>query len=282
MNKNSEYLYLLLASFLWGTSFIAGKFAFDGIDPILVTIIRFLIASFFWIPTFIKSFRFTKDVFYKLAAVSFLTYPATFLLQFIGLSYTSASSAAIVIGVEPLVINIVGFLIWKETIKKPEFSASILALLGIIIIIGMPNYINYFGCFLVFLSTIVVAFWVKISKNLMTRIPSKNYTAFTIIIGTILLFPFSFMVRDWDIQLTVPNSLALIYLGIGCSLMASWLWNKGLELVENNRGGLFLALEPLFGVLLGVIILNETMTIWTIIGSLFIILPIIIIALAKF
>ena len=280
MNKKIGYLYISGTAFLWGTSFIAGKFAFNGVDTIMVVIIRFLIASFFWIPIFIKSFYLVKKFFYQLIMISFLTYPATFLLEFIGLSYTSASSAVIILGLQPLVINIIGFLIWKDKITKHEISASILALLGVTIIIGMPSYINYFGCFLEFLATIVVAFWTRISKNMMTKIPPNNYTALTMIMGTILLFPFSLMVNDWNIQFTISNSLSLIYLGIGCTLIASWLYNKGLDLVESNKAGLFLALNPFFGVLLGVIILNEPITIWTIIGGILIILPMIIISFA--
>ena len=38
-------IYLLIASFLWGTSFIAGKIAYDMLDPSLVVAIRYVLAS---------------------------------------------------------------------------------------------------------------------------------------------------------------------------------------------------------------------------------------------
>ena len=34
-----------------------------------------------------------------------------------------------------------------------------------------------------------------------------------------------------------------------CSIGAGWFWNKGLERSEASKSGLFLALEPVFGIL---------------------------------
>lgn len=43
-------IYLLLASFLWGTSFIAGKFAYETLDPALVVLFRLIIAGVILFP----------------------------------------------------------------------------------------------------------------------------------------------------------------------------------------------------------------------------------------
>ena len=43
-------LYLLIASFLWGTSFIAGKFAYETLDPALVVLFRLIIAGVILLP----------------------------------------------------------------------------------------------------------------------------------------------------------------------------------------------------------------------------------------
>ena len=100
-------IYLLLASFLWRTSFIAGKFAYETLDPALVVLFRLIIAGGILFPItlrFIKENSQSKVNWRKIALLGFLTYPATFLLQFIGLQYTSASSAATMIGIEPLMV----------------------------------------------------------------------------------------------------------------------------------------------------------------------------------
>lgn len=49
-----------------------------------------------------------------------------------------------------------------------------------------------------------------------------------------------------------------MYLGIGCSLIAAWCWNKGLESVSASISGIFLVMEPVFGVIMAVILLQES------------------------
>ena len=57
-------IYLLIAVFLWGTSFIAGKIAYDMLDPSLVVAIRYVLASIILLPiTF--SFMKKRGIFYK-------------------------------------------------------------------------------------------------------------------------------------------------------------------------------------------------------------------------
>lgn len=108
-------IYLLIAAFLWGTSFIAGKIAYDMLDPSLVVAIRYILASIILLPmtfSFMKNKEesFTKKDFILLVILGILTYPLTSMLQFIGLSFTSASSATTIIGIEPVMITIVGFI----------------------------------------------------------------------------------------------------------------------------------------------------------------------------
>jgi drug/metabolite transporter (DMT)-like permease len=275
-----SYFYLFLAAFFWGTSFIAGKFAFEGIDPVLVTLFRFLIAASFMLPIFLRNI---SKVTVKLWLLSLLIIPTTFLLQFIGLSYTSASSSAIIIGIEPLIIGLIGLIFWKEKFEKKDIVASIFAFIGIALIIGQPEKINYFGIFLVFLSTIVVAFWVKFSKKYLATIKYLDFSAIIIVLGTILLIPISLVLtKDFSPDFTLQNVAAILYLGLGCSLMATVLWNKGLSKVPSNRSGLFLALEPVFGVLLGVLLLKDPFGWVSFVGFLLVVVPIITISYLAF
>ena len=50
-------IYLLIAAFLWGTSFIAGKIAYDMLDTSLVVAIRYILASIILLP---MTFSFMK------------------------------------------------------------------------------------------------------------------------------------------------------------------------------------------------------------------------------
>ncbi len=272
-------IYLLIAAFLWGTSFIAGKIAYNMIDPTLTVAFRLILASIVLLPITFSFMRqkeqvLTKKDFFMLIILGILTYPLTFMLQFLGLSFTSASSATTIIGIEPVMVTIIGFIFFKEKVSPIVFILGIIAFFGVALTVGVSalENVSFFGCFLVLLSTVVVAFWVRLSKKMFTKISAKYYTALTIQLGTLFALPIMLLlVKNWEIHYSLKGVLALFYLGIGCSILAGWLWNKGLELSDASKSGLFLALEPVFGVLLAVLILGESLNILSITGIILVI-----------
>ena len=92
----------------------------------------------------------------------------------------------------------------------------------------------------------------------MKQLPESAYTPITLFIGAISYLPCVWLLADsWEVKFTTQGVGAVLYLGIGCSLLAAWFWNKGLKKHNVNASGLYLALEPVFGVFLGVILLGE-------------------------
>lgn len=271
-------IYLLLASFLWGTSFIAGKFAYETLDPALVVLFRLIIAGVILFPItlrFIKENSKSDVDWKKIALLGFLTYPATFLLQFIGLQYTSASSAATMIGIEPLMVILVGQLFFKEKASLTIWLLGIIAFIGVFLLVGLSDSeeISLIGCLLVLASTIVVALWLRLSKSVLGNLNPKVYTALSLQLGILIGLPFMLLlVKDWNINFSYSSIIALLYLGIGCSLFANWAWNKGLSETETNKSGIFLALEPVFGVLFSIILLNDSLSITSWVGVALVIL----------
>lgn len=271
-------IYLLLASFLWGTSFIAGKFAYETLDPALVVLFRLIIAGVILFPItlrFIKENSKSDVDWKKIALLGFLTYPATFLLQFIGLQYTSASSAATMIGIEPLMVILIGQRFFKEKASLTIWLLGIIAFIGVFLLVGLSDSeeISLIGCLLVLASTIVVALWLRLSKSVLGNLNPKVYTALSLQLGTLIGLPFMLLlVKDWNINFSYSSIIALLYLGIGCSLFANWAWNKGLSETETNKSGIFLALEPVFGVLFSIILLNDSLSITSWVGVALVIL----------
>ena len=271
-------IYLLLASFLWGTSFIAGKFAYETLDPALVVLFRLIIAGVILFPItlrFIKENSKSDVDWKKIALLGFLTYPATFLLQFIGLQYTSASIAATMIGIEPLMVILIGQRFFKEKASLTIWLLGIIAFIGIFLLVGLSDSeeISLIGCLLVLASTIVVALWLRLSKSVLGNLNPKVYTALSLQLGTLIGLPFMLLlVKDWNINFSYSSIIALLYLGIGCSLFANWAWNKGLSETETNKSGIFLALEPVFGVLFSIILLNDSLSFTSWVGVALVIL----------
>lgn len=228
-------------------------------DAPVIVLLRFVLASLIWLPVCIKARHAVQGrQWLGLLGLAFLMIPATFLLQFIGLQRTSASSAAVMIGFEPLMVALVGWGVWKEAPTRHQWASSLLALLGVAMVVGWSDGADGWGCAWVLLSTVVVACWVRLSKTWMRVLDVNAFTALTTVAGTACLLPVSWAMHpDWHVRWSWQGGFALLYLGVGCSLLAGWLWNHGLRSTPANVGGLFLALEPVFGVMLAALLLGE-------------------------
>lgn len=256
---------LFIAIAIWGSSLPIGKLAYNSFEPVILVQLRFCIAALIILPTFLRFFRKIPVHLYKsLAILAFLNYPLVFLLQFIGLKYTSASSAVTMLGLQPLIMVFVGHLFFKEKASKIEYLLGLLAFIGISLVVSDddPNsQIDAWGCFLILTSTITFAFTVRWAQNIMKEIPSRSYTAATIMFGMIFCIPFTLILnQQWQFTPSFIDTMALLYLGIACSWLAPKLWNNGLPFVSANISGVISALEPIFGILFSILFLHEQIT----------------------
>ena len=71
--------YILIALFLWSSSFVAGKYTYTMLDPVLMVQLRLLIATVIVLPMFMRVWkRVPKEVRPQVWWLGFLNYPAIF------------------------------------------------------------------------------------------------------------------------------------------------------------------------------------------------------------
>lgn len=268
-------LYIIIAIIIWASSFTAGKYAYQMFDPAMAIQLRFIIASLIVLPLFLRTHRtIDKSTHNKLWAIAFLMFPIGILMQFMGLSYTSASSAVVVIGTEPMLVLLMGFFLFKEKIAWYDWLLSVVVLIGILLLVAGSQddaAVDLFGLLLVFLAGAGFAFSIHTSKAVMATMDNRTYTAALLVKGSILALPISlFLIKDWQPDFSWLGLLSVIYLGVGCSWLAYKLWNIGLNKTPAHISGMLIALEPVVGVLIAYLFLGERMNALTAIGSLLI------------
>ena len=261
-------LYQILALLIWSSSLIVGKLTYSMMDPVLVVQVRLIIAMIFVLPLFLRRWKkIDKPMRKQLWWLAFFNYTAVFLLQFIGLKYTSASSAVTMIGLEPLLVVFVGHFFFKDKAKWFHWLFGAMAFIGVAVMINGGqrddgiNHINVWGCLLVLSAGIIFAGVLRWTQNVVARVSNEAYTSATIVLGTFTTLPFALILTEsWQVEFNLYGIFGLLYLSIGCSWLAFWLWNKGLNSVDANISGILVALEPLFGILFAVSLLGETLS----------------------
>ena len=269
-------LYQILALLLWSSSFIAAKFAYTMLDAALMVQARLLISALIVLPVCRRYLdKIPKDKWKPLLWLSFFNYVVVLMLQFIGLKYTSAASAETVLGIEPLMMVFIGHFFFRDKAEWYHWLCGLAAFTGVaVMIIGGHGggSIGFWGCLMIFIAGIVFCSITRPTQKLIADIGAPAFTSLSLAVSTVMCLPFSLLLAEsYQIDWNWQGSIALLYLGIGCSWFAYWLWNKGISRVPANLSGLLTTLEPVFGILMAVLLLNEHISVLSGTGMLLVV-----------
>ena len=265
----------LWAVFFWGLSFIVTKMALKEVHPFTLLTLRFgmggLLLLLFQLQKdkrFIKKFS-SKDwlsiLFLAIVGVSGHT-----LLQAYGLLYTTAINTGWLIAIIPIFITIVARFFLREPITLRKIGGIILGLLGVFLVISKGVFSlslfrlgSTFGDFLILISALTWAAFTVGGRRFLLRFPPLAAITPIMIVGCLIIFPFTLLKWEWDIlfHLSLSGWMSILFLGIFCSGLAYLFWYSALEKKDSSIVGMYLYLEP-FVTLIGAYLLLEEEIKW--------------------
>jgi len=272
MNKSYSYLLapfcLILAMFLWGSSFIALKLAFMDFHPMLVIFGRMAIASLAFLcflPKF-RGIRVRKQDWKLLAAMALAEPCLYFIFEALALKNTSASQASVITTMLPLLVSVSSAFLLAEKFSLSNYAGLFLAMSGAIALsLGgevssqAPNPL--LGNFYEFIAMACATIYTIAVKRLSNRYPALFITAFQALIGAFFFVPFLLLPSvSLPSPLPTVSTAAIIYLGLAVTTLAYGLYNFSLSLMDAGKAAVYINLIPLFTMGLGWLIFNERFT----------------------
>ena len=262
----------ILAVLLWGLSFSAGKIAYQQLSVFELTLMRLGIASLCFFPVLVYDIRKNgvpckKDLL-LLTFVGFFAFLATLLLQFLGLTYVDASVASITAGLEGTFVMIISYLVLKQKPSKSNCFVASISMIGLIIVIGIPEQTKITGVFLIMMANVCAGISTVAQKPLFENISVLGITSWTVIISFLIIslgIPF-FEVTNMEYY-TNQTWMALLLLSVGATVVAYLLSTLCLKHLSTNRSAQFMVMEPIVGVFAAVILMGEAFTINIVIGT---------------
>ncbi|WP_458776115.1 DMT family transporter [Desulforhopalus sp. 52FAK] len=264
-------LALLGAMVLWSSSFIALKIAFRAYDPMFVIFGRMLVASLCFLlvgKRLANSLHYRKGDYKLILFMAFCEPCLYFIFEAKAVENTTASQAGVITAMLPILVMITAALFLKERVNKKSWLGAVLAVTGVLWLTAesspsseAPNPV--LGNFLEFLAMVCAAGYTISLKALTDRYSPWFLTAIQALIGCFFYFPLLFFPTN-----SIPNafdqtaSIAIVYLGAVVTLGAYGLFNYGIKCVPANKGAMYVNLIPIFSVLLGWLILGETLTLF--------------------
>ena len=276
-----DYFVLTLLALIWASAFFNIKIATYSYGPLTIAFLRIFLGA---IPVillcYIKKIKieaFSKD-WYWFAAIGIINLVIPFFLIAYGVKNVQSNLAAILMASTPLSASVLAHFFTKnEKINLVKSLGVLLGFSGIVFLFSdniLINKNNFISALLILCGS---TFYV-IGGLLTLKISNKkneNVTASILIWGTLLLLPVSFFIEQpWNLSPRLDSTISLLYLGIFSTGIA---WLLRFYILKHN-GLVFQAqvayLIPIFGVILGFLILDELITPKVIISLLAIIVGI--------
>ena len=172
-NNQLRWLYLIILSIVWGSSFILMKKALEGLTPIQVGALRTLITAIFLLLIgFKKIFKIEKRHWYYLTLNGFVgTFFPAFLFAY-AIERIDSSIASILNSLTPLNTLIFGALIFGIGFRKKQLIGVLIGLVGTLMLILKGAEVNpnqdYFYAGFILIASIGYALNVNILKKVFT------------------------------------------------------------------------------------------------------------------
>jgi drug/metabolite transporter (DMT)-like permease len=268
-------LALATAGCLWGTGFFFGKIALREMSVTDMVLFRFAIASVGLLPVLVyKRPRFAGEEWGWLFASAVFGVPIQFLVQFKGLSLTTVSHAALMVGILPMLLAVAAVVFAHERLRAAGWVALGISTCGAAMIALAAEggsgeaKASASGDLLVVVSMLAATGWILTSKHLMHEHPPLIVTAFVFWMGTVLLLiaaastsgipSFRYSLQAWG---------AVAAQGLFATAITTVMWNWGLKRVPASHAGIYVNLEPVVGAILGVSLLHESLGAFALAGG---------------
>ncbi|MGL4319007.1 MAG: DMT family transporter [Pseudomonas sp.] len=263
------YVKLVAVAMIWGGTFVAGRHLVGAMEPLAAASVRFIIASltlalvlpFSGVAWARPSLRQCWQLL-LLGGCGIFLYNLCF---FYGLQYTSASRAALIIALNPALIALAGFVLHGERLTPLRLLGIALCLLGagMVIFEREESLLGgaWWGDLLILGCVLSWVAYSVFSRGLSLALGPLHTVSYSIWLGTLMLCATTWALGGsaW-LPSTADQWLSLIYLGaIGSALAYIWYYD-GIRRIGATRAGVFIALNPLTGVLFGALLLDERLT----------------------
>ena len=182
-----------LAGGLWSTGFLFGKIALRSMNSDSMVLYRFLFACVALLPV-LRRPQFSRREWSQLLIASLLGVPVQFLTQFYGLSLTTVSHAALMVGVMPGILALGATVFAGERLPKLGWLALAGSSVGVALIVlsksGRPaaeGGPTLPGDLLIVLSLTISLGWLLLNQSLVRRHSALQVTAWGLLAGTLML-----------------------------------------------------------------------------------------------
>ena len=256
-NRRPALAALTAAGLLWGTTVPLSKLALEWLPPGWLTVVRFGVAAVILLVAIGPRMRAVFSP--GLLASGAVGYGGTVLLQNAGITRTSVSHAALLIGTAPVMVAIIAA-VWHRSVARPvAWAGFAVSLAGVALVAaGGGGHADLAGDGMVLASVLLAAGFTVTQTRLLRDRDPVAVTGVQFLGAALAALPFSAVTEGIP---AAPASAAavvtVIALAVGGTLLPFSLFAFGQTRLPAEIAGAFLNIEPLVGAVAGVVIFGD-------------------------
>ncbi|MGH8950428.1 MAG: DMT family transporter [Acidimicrobiia bacterium] len=259
-DRRRAVLALLVASFVFGATFVVIKAAVEQVPPLTFVAWRFLIGALalavFAIPR-------GKGIWWH-GTIAGAALFSGYAFQTVGLTETSASNSALITGLYVVITPFLASLFARRAPSWWSVGGAALSFGGLILLTGTDGLSFQRGDLLTLACAFSFAFHIVALSRLARHHPVVPFTAVQLAVTSALAFPAALLIEG---PVLPPPSVwgALLLTGLGASAGCFVLQIWAQTVVGATTAAVVLAAEPAFAVATAWVVLEERLTLagWT-------------------
>lgn len=276
--KSFGFIYALLAVTIWSGNFVIASGFVDAIPPITLAAMRWITATLVFLPFAYKHMVREKEAIRSnlfsliVAAITGVTLFNT--LVYVSARTTDTVNMALFATTTPIFVVILSHMFLKEAISLFRTVGLVVAISGMLTIASrgsldvLLDMTFRVGDLWMLLAGLLWAVYSILVKKKPKEISQYSFLGVVFLLGAIPLIPAAFMEQSFYPQWSMTPSIigAVLYIGIGASLIAFFLWNSAVMLIGPGTAALFQYFMPVFSGIGAYLLLGQPITISHAIG----------------
>jgi len=256
-----------VATLTWATNMALGRWLRDDIGPLTLAASRFLIASLLYVALLQRrppeERRLGQDR-WRLLAMGIAGVVLFAPTLYLALRFTTTVNATLINGFGPIITGILAALMIQEPMTRRQVAGAAAALLGVLILISGGSFTFWqtlgsnLGDLIMVVAVTLWGLYSVLGRRAMHHRSALSATA----LSTFLGLPLLLLAAVWEIR-TIPINaqpqlfLAILYIGIAPTVVGFLAWNEGVRRLGPSGAMVFYNTLPLYGALLGILLLGE-------------------------
>lgn len=268
---------LVVTMALWAGNHVIGRWATGQIPPMTFSFLRWSIAALVMVPLAVSCIRKDWPViranFWILTLLGLLGSGYYNTLQYIALTGTTATNAAILNSWAPVLIAAAGALIFKDRLRGVQIGGLALSLFGVatVILHGDPARaatltFNHGDLVMLFATGVWAAYTTLLRKR--PAISTISFSGLTYLFAAFANAPLAAYeyANSQYVVWSVASVAAIAYAALLASVIGYFLYARGVEIIGATRAGAFIHLIPLFASVMAMMFLGEAPQLYHAVG----------------